>query len=78
MLNVVQKYICALHRQEILRQAPLSKAYIREKLTQETSRVYPCPRQAPLSKAYLKRSWLKKPQGHTLEEDRVDHSYTSL
>jgi hypothetical protein len=54
MLNNVQKYICALHRQEIFRQTPLSKAYLREKLTQGTSRVYPCPRQAPLSKAYLR------------------------
>jgi hypothetical protein len=49
-----KKYICALHRQEIPRQAPLSKAYLREKLAQKTSRAYPCPHQAPLYKAYLR------------------------
>jgi hypothetical protein len=54
MLIMFKKYICALHRQKIPRQAPLSKAYLREKLAQETSRAYPCPRQPPLSKAYLR------------------------
>jgi hypothetical protein len=26
----------------------------------------------------LEKNWLKKPQGHTLEEDRVDRSKTPL